>query len=89
MLNFEGGVVMLKDYEKEQFISYTIIKQSVINDKLSHAYLINANNYEKAFDFALSIAKYIFAIIIMNVLWIKIALVAIFVLELIILIILN
>lgn len=60
MLNFEGGVIMLKDYEKEQFIPYTIIKQSVVNDKLSHAYLINANNYEKSFDFALSIAKYIF-----------------------------
>lgn len=51
---------MLKDYEKEQFIAYTIIKQSIMNDKLSHAYLINSNNYEKAFDFSLSIAKYIF-----------------------------
>lgn len=51
---------MLKDYEKEQFVAYTVIKHSLMNDKLSHAYLINANNYDKAFDFSLAMAKYIF-----------------------------
>ena len=51
---------MLKDYEQDQIVAYTIIKQAVINNKLSHAYLINTNNYEKSFDFILSVVKYIF-----------------------------
>ena len=51
---------MLVDYEKEQSNSYLVVKNAVLNDKLSHAYLIDANGYQHAFEFALSFAKFIF-----------------------------
>lgn len=51
---------MLIDYKDEQFVAYTVIKNSVLKKRMSHAYLIDANNYSKSFDFALSMAKFIF-----------------------------
>lgn len=51
---------MLGEYKEVQSFAYHIIKNSVLNGKLSHAYLIDSNNYDKAYDFALSFAKFIF-----------------------------
>lgn len=51
---------MLCEYKEVQCFAYNIIKNSVLNGKLSHAYLIDSNNYDKAYDFALSFAKFIF-----------------------------
>ena len=42
---------MLIDYKDEQFVAYTVIKNSVLKKRMSHAYLIDANNYSKSFDF--------------------------------------
>ena len=43
----------------EQNIIYNIMKNSVINNKCSHAYLINTNGYSKGFDMAMAFAKFI------------------------------
>ena len=50
---------MLDDFINEQPVAYRILKNSVINDKLSHAYIIESNGYSKSFDLALSFAKYL------------------------------
>lgn len=48
---------MLDDYKTDQPIIYRIIKNSVDNDRLSHAYIIETNGYNKSFDFVLSMVK--------------------------------
>lgn len=48
---------MLDDYKQTQVISYNILKNSIINKKLSHAYLIETNGNSDGFNFALSFAK--------------------------------
>ena len=48
---------MLDNFKKDQFIPYTIITNAIKNNKLSHAYLIDGNNYEYAFDFVMSFVK--------------------------------
>jgi len=48
---------MLDDYIDEQKISHRILSNCLKKNKISHAYLIETNNYIKAFDFALSFAK--------------------------------
>lgn len=50
---------MLDDFVSDQAIAYKIFKNSIIKNKLSHAYLINTNGYHKGFDFAKSFAKYL------------------------------
>lgn len=50
---------MLEDFMVEQNIIYNIMKNSVINNKCSHAYLINTNGYSKGFDMAMAFAKFI------------------------------
>lgn len=50
---------MLDDFSSDQAIAYKIFKNSIIKNKLSHAYLINTNGYHKGFDFAKSFAKYL------------------------------
>ena len=50
---------MLDDFIDEQPVAYRVLKNSIINDKLSHAYIIESNGYSKAFDLALSFAKYL------------------------------
>ncbi len=52
-----GGDYMLDDYKESQFISYSLIKNSIENNKLSHAYLIDANRYEKTYDFVMAMVK--------------------------------
>lgn len=48
---------MLDNFKNDQFIPYTIITNAIKNNKLSHAYLIDGNNYEYAFDFVMSFVK--------------------------------
>ena len=50
---------MLDDFSSEQGIAYKILVNSIVNNKCSHAYLINTNGYSKGFDLAVSFAKYI------------------------------
>ena len=50
---------MLDDYINEQPVPYKILLGSLKNNKLSHAYLFETNNYHKGFDMALSFAKYL------------------------------
>ena len=50
---------MLNDFISDQAIAYKIFKNSIIKNKLSHAYLINTNGYHKGFDFAKAFAKYL------------------------------
>ena len=48
---------MLDNYIKTQNIAYNILKNSIKNDKISHAYLIETQGNDYGFDFALSFAK--------------------------------
>lgn len=50
---------MLDDFSSEQAIAYKIFKNSLLKNKLSHAYLINSNGYHKGLDFAKAFAKYL------------------------------
>ena len=50
---------MLDDFKLEQPIAHKIILNSIKQNKISHAYIIESNGYPKSYDFALSIAKYI------------------------------
>lgn len=50
---------MLDDFINEQPVAYKILKNSIVNNKLSHAYIIESNGYSKSFDLALSFAKYL------------------------------
>ena len=50
---------MLDSFIEEQPIAYKILKNSIINNKVSHAYIIESNGYSKSFDLALSFAKYL------------------------------
>lgn len=48
---------MLDDFKESQFIAYSLLSNAIKNDKLSHAYLIDTNNYENALDFVLAFVK--------------------------------
>ncbi len=50
---------MLDDYKEEQPTVYQILKNTVIKEKQSHAYLFETNGYSKQFDVALAFAKYL------------------------------
>lgn len=50
---------MLDDFMLEQPVAYKILKNSIINNKVSHAYIIESNGYSKSFDLARSFAKYL------------------------------
>jgi len=50
---------MLEEYIKEQEIPYKVLKNAVLNNKVSHAYILVSNGYPKVFDFALSFAKFL------------------------------
>lgn len=52
-------VVMFDDFISSQPIVYSLLKNSIMVNKLSHAYLIDANNNEEAYDFVMSFAKMI------------------------------
>jgi len=50
---------MLDDFKEEQPIIYKLLCNSVNKNKISHAYLLEFNGYQKGFDFALALAKYL------------------------------
>lgn len=50
---------MFDDFRDSQFIAYSLLANSIRNNKLSHAYLIDGNNNEYGFDFVISFVKMI------------------------------
>lgn len=48
---------MLDKFKDSQFVAYSLLTNSIKNNKLSHAYLFDANHYDEAFDFVLSFVK--------------------------------
>ena len=50
---------MLDEFKLDQQVVYKTLINSVKNNKCSHAYLIESNEYSKALDFALAFAKYV------------------------------
>lgn len=48
---------MLDDFRDGQPIAVSIFEKAIKDDKLSHAYLIDVNNYSRAFDLVLSFVK--------------------------------
>ena len=50
-------MIVLDDFKDSQFIAYSLLSNAIKNDKLSHAYLIDANHYDKSFDFVLAFVK--------------------------------
>jgi len=50
---------MLDEYIEEQKIAYKVLKNAVMKDKCSHAYLFETNGYIKKEEFALAFAKYV------------------------------
>ena len=51
---------MFDDFKIEQPIAYKLLKKSVLNNKLSHAYLFETNNYENYKEFIMSFVKLLF-----------------------------
>ncbi len=47
----------MKDIEKEQLVATKIVNNSIIKNKISHAYLISGNGYKHKLDFAKYFAK--------------------------------
>lgn len=45
------------DFSVEQKLAYNIIKNSIKNKNVSHAYLVNTNNYSFAWDFVVEMVK--------------------------------
>ena len=50
---------MLDEFKNEQPIIYKLLYNSVNKNKISHAYLLEFNGYQKGFDFTISLAKYL------------------------------
>lgn len=48
---------MLDDYKNSQSVAYSVLNNAILNNKLSHAYLVDANNYEDSFSFVLAFVK--------------------------------
>ena len=48
---------MLDDYKESQPIVYQILKNAIINDKCSHAYLIETGGFYDSFNFTMSFIK--------------------------------
>ena len=47
----------MDDYKNIQEVAYSLLVNSIKKNKLSHAYLINANNYDKCYDFVKAFIK--------------------------------
>ena len=50
---------MLDSFKEFQTIPYVTLKNAVLKDKISHAYIFVSNGYPKVLDFALSFAKFL------------------------------
>ena len=53
---------MFEKYKKEQPIATTILENSIISNKLSHAYIFETNNYCNAYNLIIDFVKSIFCI---------------------------
>ena len=45
------------DFSIEQKVAYSIIRNSIQNNKISHAYLVNTNNYSFSWEFVMEMVK--------------------------------
>lgn len=52
-------IVLFDDFKDDQFVAYYLLLNSIRNNKVSHAYLIDGNYNENAFDFVMSFIKVI------------------------------
>ena len=52
-------VLFFDDFKDSQNVNYLLLRNSILKDKISHAYLVDANHNEHAFDFVLSFIKMI------------------------------
>lgn len=52
-----GGDFMLDEYRDIQVIPSLLLKREIENNRLSHAYLFDANNYKNAYSFVLAFVK--------------------------------
>ena len=50
-------VVMLNDFKDKQLLAYNLFKNDIENNCVTHAYLIDENNYCDSFNFVLSFVK--------------------------------
>ena len=48
---------MFQKYKNEQLIATKILENSIINNKLSHAYIFETNNYPYAFELIVEFVK--------------------------------
>ena len=48
---------MFDDYKESQFLAYSLIINSIKNNKVSHAYLIDGNNFDEIDSFIMSFVK--------------------------------
>lgn len=52
-----GGILHFDDFKLSQNICYSLLKNSVVNNKISHAYLIDSNGNDDCYDFVMSFVK--------------------------------
>ena len=50
-------VLYFDDFIESQNVGYFLLKNAILNGKLSHAYLIDTNNFKEAYDFVYSFVK--------------------------------
>ena len=50
---------MFDNFKDSQFVAFSLLTNSIKNNKISHAYLIDGNSDEHAFDFVMSLVKVI------------------------------
>lgn len=50
---------MLEEYVEDQPIAYKIMKNTIVKDRLSHAYIIESNGYSRKNELALAFSKYL------------------------------
>ena len=48
---------MLDNFKDSQFVAYSLLYNAIKSNKLSHAYLIDANHFEESFDFVLAFVQ--------------------------------
>ena len=51
------GVSMLNDYKEKQEVAYNIMMNEIMNNHISHAYLIDENNNKESFDIVMAFIK--------------------------------
>ena len=54
-----GDILFFDDFSDNQNVSYSLLKKSLLHNRLSHAYLFDCNNWEYAYDYVLAFIKMI------------------------------